>query len=98
MTTTYTTATNNMPKVGDRVRTMCHGHMVTAIVIAVNDKHQATGKPEITGSLVFEEPGRKTLCVDFGQNWYVEQGHTWRFGLESMRAAAQYTDMGFQPV
>jgi len=79
------------PAVGARVFTMCHGHVVEATVIAADPVDG-----QFTGSLVLGEGG--SLCLDFGQRWYVQNGHRFTFGVPQMKAARESLAQGRMPV
>lgn len=79
------------PAIGSRVFTMCHGHVVEAVVTAADP---AEGR--FTGSLILEE-GR-SLCLDFGQNWNVAKGHRFTFGVPQLKAARESLAQGCMPV
>ena len=76
-----------MPEVGEVVLTMCRGHIVESEVVEINsDRYEP-----FTMRFIRHFPsGKKRLCLDLGQRWYITEGELFFCGLKQIERALEW--------
>ena len=91
-----------VPKMEDRVGTevqiMCHGHVVDAKITGVKEIFPGTpaGDPpchEFECEFIAQhDTGEDTLCLDYGQNWYIKAGETFPADEKAIERAMHWME------
>lgn len=68
----------------EKIVTMCHGHIVDAEIV---ERHQ-DGKI-MARFLCHHASGSTRLCLDFGQNWNISKGETFKITQVQIDRAAE---------
>lgn len=89
-------ATTDAGRIGTVVEIMCHGHVVKAKVLGV--KQTYAGSPAGDPArfeyecefIAHHRSGATRLCLDFGQDWYIDAGETFMAGETQIERAAEW--------
>ena len=95
-----TNAATKPERVGTTVDVMCHGHIVKAKIVGTKEVYPGSdaGDPKLVDYVCeFIEhfrTGKTRLCLDFGQNWFINAGETFHASEDNIEAAATWIARG----
>lgn len=72
--------------IGEVIETMCVGHVVDAKITEID----LVNKQYTCSFICHHDSGSENLCLDFGQNWNISKGETFKCGDVQIERAAYW--------